>query len=152
MNPTSQATDPTSDPFDLDRFLRAQAPVYARALAELQQGQKRSHWMWYIFPQLAGLAFSAASRQYAIQSLDEARAYWEHPVLGARLRECGAALLQVEGRSALDILGSPDDLKLRSCATLFAQVASPDSVCHRLLQRFFDGEPDERTLDLLPRE
>jgi uncharacterized protein (DUF1810 family) len=110
-----------SDPFDLERFVAAQAGAYDRALAELQRGEKRSHWMWYVFPQFAGLGHSAMSRQYAIRSLGEAQAYLAHPVLGARLRDCAAALLAHAGRSALEILGSPDDRKLHSSATLFAE-------------------------------
>ena len=137
------------DPFDLARFVRAQEGEYGRALAELRGGRKRSHWMWYIFPQLAGLGSSETSRRYAIRSIDEARAYLEDPVLGPRLRECGEAVLGVEGRSAREILGSPDDLKLRSCATLFARASPPGSVFERLLARYFGGEPDPATLRLL---
>ena len=133
----------------LDRFVQAQAASFDRALAELQSGHKRSHWMWFIFPQLAGLGASALSQHYAIQSLAEAEAYLQHPVLGRRLVECAEAVLAVEGRSALDIFGSPDNLKLRSCATLFAQVSPPGSVFERLLERYFDARPDERTLRLL---
>ena len=119
----------------LDRFVQAQAASFDLALAELQSGHKRSHWMWFIFPQLAGLGASALSQHYAIQSLAEAEAYLQHPVLGRRLKECAEAVLAVEGRSALDIFGSPDDLKLRSCATLFAQVSPPGSVFERLLEQ-----------------
>ena len=133
----------------LDRFVQAQAASFDHALAELQSGHKRSHWMWFIFPQLAGLGASALSQRYAIQSLAEAEAYLQHPVLGRRLIECAEAVLAVEGRSALDIFGSPDDLKLRSCATLFAQVSPPGSVFERLLEKYFDARPDERTLRLL---
>jgi uncharacterized protein (DUF1810 family) len=140
------------DPFHLERFLRAQEDDYATALAELKAGRKRSHWIWYIFPQLDGLGFSAMAKQYAIQSLDEARAYLEHPVLGARLRECAEAVLGVEGRSISAILGSPDDLKLRSCATLFAEVAPAGSVFERVLDRYYGGRRDERTLQILERE
>jgi len=136
----------TPDPFDLDRFVQAQADVYAEALAELRAGRKRTHWMWFVFPQLAGLGFSAMAQRYAIRSADEARAYLAHPVLGPRLRECATALLAYRDRSALDILGSPDDLKLRSSATLFAQVAEADSPFHRLLRAFFGGHADDRTV------
>ncbi|MFQ3615650.1 MAG: DUF1810 domain-containing protein [Cyanobacteriota bacterium] len=130
------------DLFDLNRFVKAQTSDYARALAEIRQGKKRSHWMWYIFPQRAGLGFSAMSQHYAIKSLAEAQAYLQHPVLGARLIECAEAVLQVNGRSAYEIFGSPDDLKLRSCATLFAQISPAGSVFHRLLDQYFQGEPD----------
>ena len=134
------------DPHGLERFVEAQARDYDRALAELRVGRKRSHWMWFIFPQIEGLGFSPMSKRYAIRSLDEARAYLDHPVLGARLRECAEAVLGVEGRSAHDILGSPDDFKLRSCATLFARAAGKESVFHRLLDKYYEGEPDDRTV------
>lgn len=138
-----------SDPYDLNRFLEAQKEDYAQALSEIQRGRKTSHWMWYIFPQLEGLAFSATSRHYSIKSIEEARAYLDHAVLGQRLLECTEAVMAVEGRSAREIFGSPDDLKLRSCATLFAQVAPPDSVFERLLGKYYGGAGDEKTLDLL---
>jgi uncharacterized protein (DUF1810 family) len=134
------------DPYDLNRFVQAQQDVYEHALSEIRSGRKRSHWMWYIFPQIEGLGFSSMSRRYSIKSLDEARAYLDHPVLGPRLAECAEAALGVEGRSARDIFGSPDDLKLRSCATLFASVTPADSVFARLLDRFFEGNPDGKTL------
>lgn len=134
------------DPFDLDRFVQAQASVYPDALAELRAGRKRTHWMWFVFPQIAGLGFSTMAQRYAIRSADEARAYLAHPVLGPRLRECAAALLVHHDRSALDILGSPDDLKLRSSATLFAQVAEAGSPFHQLLRTFFGGRADDRTV------
>ncbi len=137
-----------ADPYDLDRFLRAQAVDYARALSELRAGQKQSHWMWYIFPQIEGLGGSAMSRRYSIKSAAEARAYLEHPVLGARLRECFGAVLNIEGRSAHEIFGSPDDMKLRSSATLFAAV-SDEAVFKDVLQKYFDGKADEPTLGLL---
>jgi uncharacterized protein (DUF1810 family) len=139
----------TSQPHDFQRFVEAQRTAYDRALAELERGLKRSHWMWYVFPQLAGLGASATSRKYAIASLDEAAAYLRHPLLGPRLAACAEAMLAVEGRSAREILGTPDDLKLRSSATLFAQVSQAGSVFHRLLDRYFDGKPDETTLRLL---
>ena len=134
---------------DLDRFTEVQEGVYARALAEIRGGRKRSHWMWFVFPQVAGLGMSATSRRYAIRDLAEAKAYLEHPVLGPRLAECAEAALGVAGRSALEVFGSPDDMKLRSCATLFAQVSPPGSVFHRLLDKYFAGDPDEKTLRLL---
>ena len=138
-----------ADPLGLTRFVQAQATCYPQALAEIRAGQTQSHWMWFVFPQLAGLGTSAAAHHYGIQSLAEARAYLAHPVLGARLHEIAAAALAVPGRSARDILGWPDELKLRSCATLFAQVAAPGSVFQQLLQRFYGGEADARTLALL---
>ena len=147
--PEANSPGPGNDPHDLSRFVRAQEGVYERALAEIRGGRKRTHWMWYIFPQLDGLAFSSTSEFYAIKSLAEARAYLDHPILGPRLLECAEAVLVVAGRSAREIFGSPDDLKLRSCATLFAAVSPPDSAFERLLQKFFDGEPDRKTLGLL---
>jgi len=141
--------DDQDDPFDLARFIKAQTDDYALALAEVQAGRKRSHWMWYIFPQLRGLGFSEMSMRYGIAGAHEARAYLAHPVLGARLIACCEALLSLPTRSANEVLGSPDDLKLRSSATLFAEVAGDGSVFHRLLDRFFAGEPDPQTLRLL---
>jgi uncharacterized protein (DUF1810 family) len=132
----------------LDRFVKAQEPDYNFALAEIRSGQKRTHWMWYIFPQMDGLAFSPTSQFYSIRSAEEARAYLNHPILGGRLLETVEAALGVEGRSANQIFGTPDDLKLRSCATLFAHVAAPGSVFHRLLEKYFGGEPDQKTLEL----
>jgi uncharacterized protein (DUF1810 family) len=134
---------------DLDRFVRAQERTYATALAEIRSGRKRSHWMWYVFPQIAGLGDSEMSRRYAIGSTAEARAYLAHPLLGPRLTECFEAALSVEGRTAHEIFGSPDDLKFRSCATLFARVASPGSVFQRALDKYFGGKGDSRTLELL---
>jgi uncharacterized protein (DUF1810 family) len=139
----------SSDPFNLARFVGAQEDDYDRALAEITSGRKRSHWMWYIFPQLAGLGFSSTAQFYAIQSLDEARAYLAHPLLGPRLLACAEATVAVEGRSAHDIFGSPDDLKLRSCATLFACASEPGSVFEQLLAKYYAGERDPRTLELL---
>ena len=136
------------DPYDLDRFVEAQAADYAHALSELRAGQKRSHWMWYVFPQIEGLGQSAMSRRYSIKSADEARAYLDHPVLGPRLRECFTVVYNIAGRSAHEIFGSPDDLKLHSCATLFASV-SEDDLFERVLEKYFDGAPDEETLRLL---
>lgn len=139
----------TSDAHDLQRFVAAQRGSYEHALAEIASGRKRSHWMWYVFPQFAGLGASATSRQYAIASLEEAEAYLRHEVLGPRLVACAEAALAVKGRSAREIFGSPDDLKLRSSATLFAQVSRAGSVFHRLLDRYFNSEPDEATLRLV---
>lgn len=139
----------TDDPHDLNRFLRAQEHDYARALAEIRSGRKHTHWMWYIFPQRDGLGFSETARRYAIRGLDEARAYLAHPLLGPRLVACAEAVLSVPGCSAREIFGTPDDLKLCSCATLFAEVSPSDSVFHRLIEIYFGGAPDARTLTLL---
>ena len=138
-----------ADPFQLSRFLSAQEVNFEQALAEIKSGRKRSHWMWYIFPQIDGLGFSETAKHFAIKSIEEARAYLAHPVLGPRLRDCAEAAIGVEGRSAIEIFGSPDDLKLRSCATLFAHVSSPGSVFERLLAKYFRGERDGKTLRLL---
>jgi uncharacterized protein (DUF1810 family) len=140
---------PAGDPHDLGRFVRAQADSYEAALAEVRAGRKRSHWMWFVFPQLDGLGSSLTARFYAIKSAAEAAAYLAHPVLGPRLAECAQAALGVEGKSAAEVFGSPDDLKLRSCATLFAHVSPAGSVFHRLLDRYFPGGPDAVTLRLL---
>lgn len=139
----------TPDPHGLNRFVQAQAPDYARAVAEVRAGRKRSHWMWYVFPQFDGLGFSSTSKHYAIKSAAEAVAYLNHPVLGPRLRECCEAALGVPERSALEIFGSPDDMKLKSCATLFAAVSEKGSVFERLLNKYFGGEHDAKTLQLL---
>jgi uncharacterized protein (DUF1810 family) len=141
----------TADPHGLSRFVEAQEGVYATALAELRAGRKRSHWMWFVFPQVAGLGVSPTAQHFAIRALDEARAYLAHPVLGPRLVECAAAVLAVEGRTAHEIFGSPDDLKLRSSMTLFAQVSAPGSVFDQVLDRLFHGQSDERTQALLHR-
>ncbi len=138
-----------NDPYDLNRFVRAQEADYERALAEITQGRKRSHWMWYIFPQIDGLAFSEMSRHYSIKSAGEARAYLEHPVLSPRLLACTEAALSHEGRTATEIFGSPDDLKLRSSATLFASVSPAGSVFHQLLAKYYPAGPDAATLRLL---
>lgn len=137
------------DPHHLHRFVQAQEQDFQRAMSEIRSGRKRSHWMWYIFPQFDGLGFSAMSRQYGIKSVAEAEAYLQHPVLGPRLVECAEAVLAVEGKTALDVFGSPDDLKLRSCATLFAHVSPKGSVFERLLDKYFHGERDAKTLRLL---
>lgn len=137
------------DPHNLSRFVEAQQPTYAQALSEIRTGRKRSHWMWYIFPQIDGLAFSSTSKHFAIKSIDEAKAYLAHPVLGPRLVECAEAALAVEGRSATEIFGSPDDLKLRSCATLFDAVSPPGSAFDRLLAKYYQGQRDPRTLQIL---
>ena len=133
----------------LERYIKAQASVYPRALEELKRGHKQSHWMWYVFPQMAGLGHSAMSHSYAIQSLEEAREYFAHPILGARLRECCQAAMAVEGRSAHEIFRSPDDLKFRSCLTLFAQAAPEETLFRELLEKYFGGKADAATLDLM---
>jgi len=133
----------------LERFVQAQDGVYGQALREIHAGRKQTHWMWYIFPQFDGLGSSDMARRYAIRSVGEATAYLGHPVLGPRLLECCEAVLAHEDRSAHDIFGFPDDMKLRSCVTLFAQVSAPGSVFGRVLDRHFHGEPDTRTLELL---
>jgi len=133
----------------LERFVTAQAQIYPRVLAELEAGQKQSHWMWFIFPQVAGLSGSYRGQLYAIQSLQEAREYLAHPVLGARLRECCQAVMAVEGKTAHDIFGSPDDVKFRSSLTLFAQAAPNETLFRDLLQKYYAGEADELTLEKL---
>ena len=145
----SNTSRSSEDPYDLRRFVRAQENDYAQALSEIRSGQKRTHWMWYIFPQIDGLAFSSTSKHYSIKSVEEAKAYLDHPILGPRLLECAEAVVRVEGRSAGEIFGSPDDLKLRSCATLFACVLPPGSVFDRLLGKYYGGGRDGKTLQLL---
>jgi uncharacterized protein (DUF1810 family) len=137
------------DLFDLERFVTAQEPIFATALAELHAGRKDTHWMWFIFPQLAGLGFSSMAQRYAIQNLAEARAYVAHPMLGPRLLACCRALLSVTGKSAAEIMGYPDDMKLRSSMTLFAHADPSRPEFARVLQQYFDGRPDAKTLDLL---
>jgi len=137
------------DPFDLERFVSAQDRIYDRALAELRSGRKRSHWMWFVFPQVEGLGHSSTARRYAIRSAKEAGRYLDHPVLGTRLVECAEALLAVEGRSASEILGYPDDLKLKSSMTLFEKAAGEGSVFTRVLEKYYGGERDPETLRIL---
>jgi uncharacterized protein (DUF1810 family) len=136
-----------SNPFRLERFVQAQdrGGTYDAALAELRAGRKRSHWMWFVFPQIAGLGRSPTAQTYAIGSIEEARAYLEHPVLGARLRECAGALAERSGLSAFDIFGGIDAMKLRSSMTLFARAAPGEPVFAAVLDRYFDGEPDPAT-------
>lgn len=140
---------PSPDRYRLDRFVAAQdqSGTYDRALAELRDGHKRSHWMWFVFPQIAGLGQSATSREYAISSLAEAVAYLEHPVLGARLRECAEAVAANRGHTAAQIFGGIDAQKLRSSMTLFARAAPDEDVFGRVLERFFDGQPDAATIE-----
>jgi len=134
------------DPFDLQRFVVAQAPVYAQVAAELAAGRKRSHWMWFVFPQLKGLGRSAMAQHYGIASPAEARAYWAHPLLGPRLAQCTGLVLAIDGPSVHEIFGSPDDLKFRSCMTLFAQ-ATGEPLFTRALEKYFGGEADPRTVE-----
>jgi uncharacterized protein (DUF1810 family) len=134
------------DPFDLQRFVDAQDPVYAQVVDELGAGRKRSHWMWYVFPQIEGLGESAMAQRYAISSLAEAQAYLLHPVLGERLRESTRLVNLVEGRSIKEIFGYPDTLKFRSSITLFAQATEDNAVFVEALRKYFDAEPDPQTL------
>ncbi len=143
-------TTNSNDQFDLNRFTSAQDKVYDRVLAELKNGRKRSHWMWYIFPQLDGLGRSTTARRYAIKSIEEAIAYLNHPVLGSRLLECANTVLAIEGKTASEIFGYPDDLKLKSSMTLFSTVAD-DSVFVRVLDKYFQSERDDRRLQLLKK-
>ncbi|MCF7531246.1 DUF1810 domain-containing protein [Pseudomonas petrae] len=138
-----------NDPFDLQRFVDAQASTHESALAELKSGRKQSHWMWFVFPQLAGLGHSDMARRYGISGRDEATAYLQHSVLGERLARCCEALLQWKDRSAMQIMGSPDDMKLRSSMTLFAAVAPDQAVFRDVLEAFFGGKPDSVTLSKL---
>lgn len=135
-----------SDPFNLQRFVDAQDTVYAQVLAELKAGDKESHWIWFIFPQIKGLGSSAMAEKFAISSREEAAAYLAHPILGPRLRECAALVNAVEGRSAYEILGDPDDLKFRSSMTLFAVIADEKRIFQEALKKYFDGEYDPLTL------
>ena len=137
------------DPYALHRFVQAQQHTYPQVVDELSNGRKTSHWMWFVFPQLRGLGHSPTATRYAITSVDEARAYLAHPVLGPRLLQCVRLVLRIQGQSATDIFGSPDDLKLRSCLTLFAQAASGPSIFDEALRKYFAGVPDARTLQLL---
>jgi uncharacterized protein (DUF1810 family) len=138
-----------SEKFDLQRFVDAQARIYPDVVEELRAGRKRSHWIWYIFPQIAGLGSSATAARYAISSLDEARAYLGHDVLGPRLRECTRLVNAIEHRSIADIFGSPDDLKVRSSMTLFSHATSDNQEFVELLDRYYDGEQDPLTLQRL---
>jgi len=138
-----------SDPFDLQRFVDAQARIYGQVLDELKAGRKRSHWIWFVFPQIAGLGRSATAAQYAVSSLDEARAYLRHDLLGPRLHECTRLVNAVQGRSIGEIFGSPDDMKVRSSMTLFVHATDDNSDFVELLARYYDGEEDPLTLERL---
>ena len=137
------------DPAGLDRFVRAQAGDYAAALEEIRQGRKRSHWMWYVFPQLQGLGFSSTAQYYGLRDLEEAKDYMEHPLLGPRLVEISEALLSLETDDPSAVLGYPDDLKLRSCMTLFELAAPEQPVFARVLEKFYSGRRDGLTISLL---
>lgn len=137
------------DKYNLKRFLTAQEDVYSNALSELRLGRKRSHWMWFIFPQIEGLGHSSTAKYYSIKSLGEAEEYLEHSILGNRLIECTQALLQIEGRSASEIFGYPDDMKLKSSMTLFGQVFKEISVFSLVLEKYFEGKRDKMTLELM---
>lgn len=138
-----------ADTFDLNRFVTAQEPVYDAVVRELAAGRKSSHWMWFIFPQLRGLGRSSTATFYGIASAAEALAYWRHPLLGARLLECCSVLLRIKGKTALEVLGSPDDMKLRSSMTLFERAAPDATVFAQVLELYFDGQRDSRTLELV---
>ncbi|OBF09880.1 DUF1810 domain-containing protein [Mycobacterium sp. 852002-10029_SCH5224772] len=138
------------DPFDLQRFVDAQAPVYGNVVAELRDGRKRSHWMWFVFPQLRGLGGSPTAVHYGISSLDEARAYLRHELLGPRLRECARLVTAVQGRSVGQIFGSPDDLKLCSSMTLFARATEANDDFVAVLEKYYDGRQDRLTVARLP--
>ena len=135
-----------ADPFNLQRFVDAQAPVYDAVVRELAAGAKQSHWMWFVFPQIAGLGFSATSVFFAVSSLDEARAYMAHPILGPRLVECAGLVLAAKGRTARQIFGPVDEMKFRSSMTLFSRAAPEVAAFVTCLDRFFNGEPDPATL------
>lgn len=137
--------------FDLQRFVDAQDPIYDQVRAELTAGAKASHWMWFVFPQLQGLGRSGMAVKYEIQSLEEAKAYWLHPVLGARLRECVELVLGVKGKSAFQIFGTPDDLKFRSSMTLFLRAVPEEPLFRRVLTKYCNGREDPRTVELLAR-
>jgi uncharacterized protein (DUF1810 family) len=148
MSPRIPPTNDT-DPFNLRRFVQAQEPIYANVLAELRNGRKRTHWMWFIFPQLTGLGHSPTAKHYAILGREEAQHYLTHPILGQRLIECSSVVLQSTEPSAWEIFGSPDDVKLRSSMTLFTVLPAADAVFAAVLDKYFEGKPDSRTLALL---
>ena len=138
-----------NDQHDLNRFIRAQEKIYKSVIEELRNGRKRSHWIWFIFPQFEGLGHSETSRFYSIKSEEEARQYLDHPMLGPRLLQCAETILAVDGKTASEIFGFPDDLKFKSSMTLFACVSEPGSVFARALDKYFYGERDKKTEDLL---
>jgi uncharacterized protein (DUF1810 family) len=134
---------------DLTRFVDAQRGVYEQALSEIRSGRKRTHWMWFVFPQIAGLGSSPTSQHFAIRDRAEAQAYLAHPILGARLLECTQALLDLDAGSASEVFGYPDDLKLKSSMTLFSEVSGTRAIFAQVLDKYFEGESDERTIKLL---
>lgn len=138
-----------SDPYNLERFVKAQNGVFERVCAELREGRKRSHWMWFIFPQIKGLGHSITAQEFALSSLQEAEAYLNHPILGPRLKQCTQLVNQIEGRTVDEIFGYPDNLKFRSSMTLFAQLANDNQLFREALEKYFDGEPDPLTLKRL---
>ena len=139
------------DPYNLNRFISAQEGIFENVITELGNGRKQTHWMWFIFPQIDGLGFSSTTKYYSIKSGEEARQYLNHPILGVRLLQCAGLVLAVEGKSANEIFGSPDDMKLKSCMTLFARTAGPGSVFTRVLEKYFNGQQDEGTITILGR-
>ncbi len=141
-----------TDNYNLHRFLDAQGRVYDTVLAELRAGRKSSHWIWFIFPQITGLGHSSMAQEFAITSLDEAKAYLQHPVLGPRLRACTQLVLDVNGRSAEEIFGHPNYLKFRSCMTLFLTAAPDNTLFSEALLTYFDGKPDQKTFDILAQQ
>ena len=149
MDPATQSLPHDPDRFDLDRFVTAQAGAFTQAVGELRSGRKQSHWMWFIFPQLAGLGASLVSQRYAISSVAEAKAYLLHPLLGARLLECTRIVNGLQGRSAYQIFGSPDDAKFRSSMTLFELAGGPHSEFTRALEKYFSAERDRKTLEFI---
>ena len=141
-----------ADPHDLHRFVEAQEETFAQAVSELEDGRKASHWMWFVFPQLRGLGRSPMATRFGIASLDEARAYLAHPLLGPRLRQCVRLALRIDGRSITEVFGSPDDMKFRSCMTLFDAAAPDETMFAEALRKYFGGTPDARTLELLRQQ
>lgn len=141
--------DASDDRYDLERFVRAQSAVYSKVVAELSAGEKRSHWMWFVFPQIAGLGSSATAVRYAISDLDEAAAYLAHPLLGHRLIECTGLVVANDGRSLEQVFGWPDDLKFHSSMTLFSLVPGHEAVFDAALDKYFEGVPDDKTLELV---
>ena len=135
--------------YDLERFISAQEHSYKTALSEIKNGKKLSHWIWYIFPQLKGLGRSYNSEYYGIENIDEAKSYLAHPILGARLIEITEALSMLNENNPLKVMGSPDDMKLKSCMTLFAYISEEGSIFHQVLEKYFDGSKDERTLSII---
>lgn len=149
MNHSSTDMNETNDNYDLQRFVEAQRDSYADAIAELRNGKKRSHWMWFIFPQVAGLGSSMMAQRYAIKTRGEGSAYLAHPILGPRLLECANALLLHKDKSAEEVMGYPDYLKLQSSMTLFAALSAPDSPFHKALDQYYSGASDIKTIEFL---